>query len=128
MTNIRKDLLYKEECYQIIGACMAVHRELGCGFLETVYQEALSIEFDKQMIPYEKEKIWYITYNGVQLKQCYKTDFICYDKIVLELKATKALCPEHQAQIINYLKVTGLRMGLLINFGATSLQYERFLM
>ena len=108
---------YKEECYKIIGAAMKVHRTLGSGFLEAVYQEALEFEFNRLNIPYEREKELSITYNGLELKQTYKADFICFGKIIVELKAVTCLDNVHRAQTINYLKATNFKLGLLINFG-----------
>jgi GxxExxY protein len=122
------DLLYKQECYNIVGACMAVHRELGHGFLEPVYQEALAIELTRSSIPFEREKELSIIYKGVELKSYYKADFICYDQIILELKALDALSNDHVSQLMNYLKATGLKVGLLVNFGAPSLQYKRYVL
>lgn len=122
------DLLYKQECYNIVGACMAVHRELGHGFLEPVYQEALALELTRSSIPFEREKELSIIYKGVELKSYYKADFICYDQIILELKALDALSNDHVSQLMNYLKATGLKVGLLVNFGAPSLQYKRYVL
>ena len=122
------DLLYKQECYNIVGACMAVHRELGHGFLESVYQEALAIELTRSSIPFEREKELSIIYKGVELKSYNKADFICYDQIILELKALDALSNDHVSQLMNYLKATGLKVGLLVNFGAPSLQYKRYVL
>ena len=122
------DLLYKQECYNIVGAFMAVHRELGHGFLESVYQEALAIELTRSSIPFEREKELSIIYKGVELKSYYKADFICYDQIILELKALDALSNDHVSQLMNYLKATGLKVGLLVNFGAPSLQYKRYVL
>ena len=119
------DLIYKEEAYKIIGAAMEVHRELGPGFLEAVYQEALELEFQKQNIPYEREKLLNIYYKGIKLKKHYSADFVCYDKIVVELKALSELNNDNAAQILNYLKTSELKLGLLLNFGAKSLQYKR---
>ena len=121
------DLIYKEESYKIIGACMEVHRELGPGFLEAVYQEALAIEFKKQNIPFEQEKVLSIVYKDIELEKKYVADFFCYGKIILETKAVKELCDNHRAQIINYLKATKFKLGLLVNFGEPSLKYERFI-
>ena len=121
------DLVYKQESYQIIGACIEVHKYLGCGFLESVYQEALAIEFNNQHIPYEREKALTIKYKNVELDKKYISDFVCYSKIVVETKAVKEICDEHRAQIINYIKATNMKLGLLINFGETSLKYERFI-
>ena len=122
------DLLYKQECYNIVGACMAVHRELGHGFLEPVYQEALALELTRSSIPFEREKELSIIYKGVELKSYYKADFICYDQIILELKALDALSNDHVSQLMNYLKATDLKVGLLANFGAPSLQYKRYVL
>ena len=120
------NLIYKEECYKIIGACMEVHRELCPGFLEAVYQEALEIEFKNQGIPYKREKELKIYFKGIELRKRYNADFVCYGKIILETKAVKELCDNHRAQIINYLKATKFKLGLLVNFGEPSLKYERF--
>lgn len=119
------DLIYKTEAYKIIGAAMEVHKELGPGFLEAVYQEALEIELHKQKIPYEREKLMNIFYRGIKLKKRYAADYVCYDKIIVEVKALSALSSDHEAQILNYLKTTSLKLGLLINFGTKSLQYKR---
>ncbi|MBI9062155.1 MAG: GxxExxY protein [Marinilabiliaceae bacterium] len=120
-------MIYKEEAYKIVGAAMKVHRELGCGFLEQVYQEALQIELEKQGILFERETPLSITYDGITLNKQYIADFICYDKIIVELKAVKELDTIHEAQVFNYLKATGKRLGLLINFGDTSLEYKRII-
>lgn len=120
-------LLYKEEVYRIIGCAMEVHRTLGCGFLEAVYQEALEIEFQRQRLPYEREKPLGITYKGLLLQKTYIADFVCFDKIIVELKALSTFSSEHYAQVLNYLKATGYRLGLLINFGAKSLEYKRII-
>jgi GxxExxY protein len=115
------------QTYAIIGACMAVHNELGHGFLEGVYQEALEIEFARRGIPYEREKPLVVYFTGIPLRTRYDTDFFCYDSIVVELKACGALAPGHQAQTINYLKATGADRGLLVNFGAPRLEYKRLI-
>ena len=122
------DLLHKDEAYQIIGAAMEVHKELGHGFLEAVYQEALAIEFQKQGIPFEKEKLLNIYYKDVKLNKHYSADFICYNNIVVELKAIKELSNNDQSQAINYLKATGFELAILINFGSKSLQYKRIVL
>ena len=119
------ELLYKEESYKIIGAAMEVHKELGCGFLEAVYQEAFELELQKQNIPYEREKLLNIFYKGTKLKKRFSADFVCYNKIVVELKALSELNNDNAAQILNYLKTSELKLGLLLNFGAKSLQYKR---
>lgn len=102
---------YKDECYQIIGACMNVHNELGCGFLEAVYQEALSNEFEELDIPYEKEKILDIYYKNHLLTKKYIADYLCFDEVILELKATDELHPEHTAQVLNYSKPQVKKLG-----------------
>ena len=118
-------VVYKEESYKIIGAAMSVHRELGSGFLEAVYQEALEIEFKQQNIPYLREVPLIINYKGHTLQKEYVADFVCYNKIIVELKALDSLAGIHEAQVINYLKATGYKLGLLINFGEASLYYKR---
>ena len=117
--------LYESETYAIIGCAMEVHRHLGCGFLEPVYQEALEIEFQNRGIPFCREKVLEIQYKGSPLQKKYVADFVCFDKIIVELKALSVLSSEHYAQVLNYLKATGYRLGLLINFGAASLEYKR---
>lgn len=119
------NLLYKEESYQIIGAAMEVHRELGCGFVEPVYQEALEKEFILRKIPYEREKELTINYKGALLTKTFRADFICYDKIILELKAVKEFSDEHYSQIYNYLRASRMGLGLLINFGTASIEFQR---
>ena len=106
---------------------MAVHSELGCGFLEAVYQEALELEFIRKSILYEREVQININYKGVVLDKKYYADFICHNKIILELKSVKVIENVHIAQLMNYLKATGMKVGYLINFGATSLEYKRFI-
>ena len=119
------NLLYENESYRIIGAAMEVHNELGPGFLEAVYQEALAIEFEKQQIPFIKEPKLVIIYKGQELNKYYEADFVCYDKIIVETKATKQLTGTDESQVINYLKATGFKLALLFNFGAESLEYKR---
>lgn len=120
-------VIYKAEAYEIIGAAMEVHGELKNGFLESVYQEALAKEFNLKGIPFEKESLINIFYKGDKLDKYYKTDFICYNDIIIELKALGDLTSEHEAQLINYLKATRKRLGILINFGKSSLQYKRII-
>ena len=120
-----KEIIYKEESYKIIGACMEVHNELGQGFHEVVYQEALKNEFVMQKLPYEKEKRLNLFYKGKLLNKYYDADFVCFDKVILEIKAVSELIPEHIAQVINYLKTTNFRFGILVNFGEESLTYKR---
>lgn len=119
------DLIYKNEAYKIIGAAMEVHTVLGSGFLEAVYQEALEIEFKKREIPYARESQVKIIYKDITLKKTYYADFVCYDKIIVETKAIQQLTGIDESQVINYLKATGFELGLLINFGAESLEYKR---
>jgi len=107
---------------------MEVHKELGAGFLESVYQEAFELELQKQDIPYEREALLNIFYKGQKLKKRYSADFVCYGKIVVELKALGELSTDHEAQVINYLKTSGLKLGLLLNFGSKSLQYKRMVL
>ena len=122
-------IIYKEESYKIVGAAFKVYNTLGAGFLEAVYQEALEIELQRQGIPYEREKELKIVYDGVELKQTYKADFVCYGKIIVELKAVSALDDAHRAQVYNYLHATGLKMGLLLNFGnAEELEKQRIVL
>jgi len=116
---------FKDECYQIIGCCMEVHKTLGHGFLEAVYQEALALELAAAGILFTKEKVLDIHYKGMLLDKKYVADFICFDEVIVELKAVEALNQEHLAQVLNYLKATNKKIGLLINFGARSLQYKR---
>ena len=111
------ELIYKEESYQIIGACLEVHKELGSGFLESVYHEALILELKNRSIPFESEKGFQIRYKNAVLSNKYFADFICYDKIIVEIKAVKELANEHRAQVYNYLKATCHKLAFLVNFG-----------
>ena len=104
---------------------MEVHKELGCGFLEAVYQEALGREFKGQEIPFKSQTTIQICYKGQPLYKTYQPDFVCYEEIIVEIKAVSSLSGVEEAQLINYLKATGLKVGLLINFGARSLEYKR---
>ena len=120
------ELTYKEETYSIIGAAIEVHRELGSGFLEPVYQEALEIELACQQIPFEAQKLLKINYKDRQLHKDYVADLVCYDKIIVELKALDGLTSREDAQLLNYLKATGFKLGLLINFGSIGkLEWKR---
>jgi GxxExxY protein len=121
-------LIYEQKSYKIIGACIEVHKELGSGFLEGVYQEALEMEFENLGIPFEREKELLIYYKNRKLQKRYKSDFICFNQILIELKALNHLTSEHESQIINYLKVTNLKVGLLFNFGEKSLKHKRFVL
>ena len=113
--------------YEIIGAAIEVHRVMGHGFLEAVYQEALSIEFSLRHIPFKKEIDLPVYYKDLILSTGYRADFLCYDSVIVELKAMTQLSGKEESQIINYLKATGLEIGLLLNFGAKSLEYKRFI-
>jgi GxxExxY protein len=127
-SNIVSDILYKQESYQIIGACFAVYDEMGCGFLEAVYQECLELEFKRLKLPALPKAKLALQYRGDPLTQRYEVDFLCFDKIIVELKAADKLAKEHHAQVINYLKVTGKKLGLLVNFGHyPGLEYQRIL-
>lgn len=122
-----EEMIYREECYKIIGACFEVYNEKGAGFLEPVYQECLGIEFAFQGIQFQAHPLLNLSYRGQQLTQCYKPDFLCFGKIILEIKAVADLVDEHRAQVLNYLNATGCQLGLLVNFGTTpKLKWERF--
>lgn len=119
------DILYKNESFRIIGAAMEVHKVLGCGFVEVVYLEALEEEFKKRNIPYEREKELKINYKDKLLSKTFRADFICYDNIILELKAVHEFTDDHYAQIYSYLKASNMPLGILINFGKANLDYYR---
>lgn len=119
------NLFYRDESYKIRGALFAVHNELGCGFLERVYQDALEVEFRLRNIPYEREKSIQIVYKGEPLGEPYRADFVCYGKVIIELKSVSEILDVHRAQIINYLKATKIKLGFLVNFGEESLNIER---
>ena len=121
------DIVFKEESYKIIGSCLAVFNKLGSGFLESVYQEALEIQFKQDKIPFEKEKRLHIKFDDLQLDKFFKADYVCFDSIIVELKATPFIHNNDTAQVLNYLRATGLRLGLLVNFGEKSLSYKRVL-
>ena len=110
-------ILYRDECYHIQGAVFEVYREMGCGFLEAVYQECLERELKRRNIPFVAQPILNLVYKGELLTQTYKLDLICFDSIIVELKAVSVISGEHQAQVLNYLKATGKKLGLLVNFG-----------
>lgn len=124
----KAELLYKDESYAIIGACFAVYKEKGCGFLEPVYDECLEIEFESQRIPFLAKPPQTLRYRDRTLVQTFTSDFICYDKIVVEIKAVSTLVDEHRAQLLNYLSATGCELGLLVNFGHyPKIEYERLI-
>ena len=123
------EIIFKEESYRIIGACFEVYKEMGCGFLEPVYQECLEIELTLRFIDFKSQAELKLSYKGRQLSSKYIPDFILYDKIVMEIKAAKELTDAHRAQVYNYLKATGYRLGLLVNFGHfPKLEYERIVL
>ena len=115
-----------QRTHKIIGAAMEVHKELGCGFLEAVYQEALAREFEIQKIPFRSQPTVEIAYKGKPLSKKYQPDFICFEKVILEIKALSTISGTEEAQLLNYLKATQLTISLLINFGTKSLEYKRF--
>ena len=119
-------LIFKDEVYQIVGAAMEVSNHLGCGFLEAVYQEALSLEFSERQIPHVQQKRIQIKYKNTILQKHYMADFLCYEQIIVEIKAIKQLTTIEEAQILNYLKATGHPVGLLLNFGSPRLEWERY--
>lgn len=116
------------DTYKVIGACMAVHSKLGSGFLEIVYKEALEIEFALCRIPAEREVEFSITYRDTLLRSTFVADFVCFGSVLFEAKALERLVPANTAQVLNYLKASGLRKALLVNFGAPSLEYKRFVL
>jgi len=119
-------LIYKDEAFKIIGACFEVYKEMGCGFLEPVYQECLEIEFEMQTLPFAPQQPLTLKFKGRPLKRTYEPDFICFDKIIVEIKAVAQLTDDHRAQVINYLNATGYQLGLLVNFGHyPKLEWER---
>lgn len=111
-------LVYREEAFRIRGAVFQVYRAMGSGFLEAVYQECLGIEFRRQGIAFEAQKPLRLSYMGEPLRQTYVADFVCFDAIIVELKALRAIAPEHRAQVINYLRATEMKLAFLVNFGA----------
>ncbi len=119
-------ILYKQESYEIMGACFNVYNEKGNGFLEAVYQDCMDIELGYQKIPFIVQPKLDLFYRNIKLKHFYEPDFTCYDKIVLELKAVEHLTKEHYAQVFNYLKATGMKLGIIVNFGHhPDLEYKR---
>ncbi len=122
-------VLFKSEIFAIQGAIFEVNRELGSGFLEAVYQECLAREFELRAIPFVQHQELSLNYKGARLQQTYKPDFICHEGIILEIKACQDISSAHRAQILNYLKATGFRLGLLVNFGThPKAQVERFIL
>jgi GxxExxY protein len=124
---MKSEILFKEESYTIIGACFEVYKDMGAGFLEAVYQECLRMEFLDQGIPFVEKPNLKLDFKERRLKQTYEPDFLCYDEIIVEIKATKHLLDDHRAQAINYLKATDKQLALLVNFSHhPKLEYERF--
>jgi len=119
-------LIYKDEVYRIVGAAIDVSNTLGCGFLEAVYQEALEIEFQDSGVPFEAQKRIKIRYKNRTLNKDYIADFLCFDNIIVEIKAIKQITGIEEAQLINYLKATKLPLGLIINFGSAKLEWKRY--
>jgi GxxExxY protein len=123
------EVLYKQEVFQIIGGCFAVYNDKGPGFVEPVYQECMEIELEHLRVPFDAQRELALSYRGRMLRRTYIPDFLCFEKISVELKAVKELCDEHRAQVLNYLKATGLQLGLLVNFGnQRGLQWERIIL
>jgi len=121
------ELILKDEVYSIVGCAIEVHKELGFGFLEAVYQEAMELELTQRRIPFEAQLPLAISYKGQLLRKEYNADLICYGQIIVELKALERLSGREEAQLLNYLKATGYRVGLLINFGnSPKLEWKRF--
>ena len=121
------EIIYKKESYAVIGACFAVYNDKGCGFLEPVYQECLGVEFECQRIPAIPKPSLTLSYRGRVLLQTYQPDYVCFEQIILEIKAASKLTDEHRAQRLNYLHAAGFELGLLVNFGHyAKLEYERF--
>ena len=118
-------IIYRTESYNLIGAAIEVHKQIGCGFTQPIYQEAFDEELRLRGIPFEREKTINVTYKGKVLSKNFRPDFVCYDKIIVELKAVSEFTDEHFAQVYNYLKASGLELGILLNFGTTSLVHKR---
>ena len=127
MIDAANKILYREESFAIIGACMKVHRTLGAGFLEAVYEEALEREFQNLKIPFKRQVKLDLYYGNQKLTKQYRADFICYDKIIVEIKAVAQIPNAFYAQLQNYLKCTNIELGMLINFGTSSLTYKRMI-
>lgn len=120
------EIILREESYKIMGACFEVYKEKGCGFTEPLYHECLAIEFIKQGIPFVSQPIIELEYEGTKLEQHFRPDFVCFDQVILEIKATSKLIDENRAQVLNYLNAMKFRLGLLVNFGHyPKVEYER---
>ncbi len=116
------------QTYAIIGAAMEVHREMGCGFLEAIYHQSMMVELGRRCIPFLSQVELKISYKGIELDCLYRADFVCFGEVIVELKAMKQLGPIERAQVLNYLKATGFKRALLLNFGCESLEYERIVL
>lgn len=120
------EIIHKEESYRVMGACFEVYNEKGNGFTEPIYQECLELELGMQTIPFQAQANLPLSYKGQPLRQRFQPDFICFGKVIVEIKAVSALADEHRSQVLNYLNATGYRLGLLVNFGAHGkLEWER---
>ncbi len=126
MTDL-KHFPYKNETFKILGLCMEVHNNLGHGFSEIVYKDALTVEFKNEGVPFEREKEYLVNYKGIILPHKFYADFVVYDKVILEVKGTKGIAEEHIAQVLNYLKVSNKEIALLVNFGEPRLTYKRII-
>lgn len=123
------ELVHEKLTYEILGACFEVYEEKGAGFVETVYQECLEIELRLRGIPFTAQQALKLTYKGHDLHQPYKPDFICYGEVIVEIKAVSALTDEHRAQVLNYVKATGIKVALLVNFGHyPKVEFERLVL
>lgn len=125
MRSANRELIFKEESHAVVGAAMKLHSALGNGFLEAVYQEGLAIAFEKSGVPFEAQKELKIELWGETLRKTYFADFVCFGKIIVEIKAQKSLGSAEESQVLNYLKATGFQLGILLNFGAPSLEFKR---
>ena len=126
MNANERELIYKEETYRIVGSAMTVSNTLGCGFLEAVYQEAMEIELKESRVPFEAQKRINIQYKDRILQKEYVADFLCYDRIIVEIKAIKKITEIEETQLLNYLNATKLPLGLIVNFGAPKLEWKRY--
>jgi GxxExxY protein len=123
------ELFFKEEVYRIVGACFEVYKDKGHGFVESVYQDCLEIELELQKMPFDRKRVLTLEYKGRTLDHWFAPDLICYEQIIVEIKAVKELADEHRAQLLNYLKATVLKVGVLVNFGHhPGLQWERLVL
>jgi len=122
------ELLYKDECFKLVGLCMEIHRELGKGHDEVIYKDAMVVELSRANIPFSREKKYEVSYKGVILPHYYYADFVVWDRILFEAKAVEKLTDAHVKQVLNYLAASKLRLGLLVNFGGDSLEWKRIIL